>query len=458
MELWIFSIVVIDVLLVNRVFQRVNQSLCKMTGYSEEEMIGQNTRILYTDDEAHLQVGRDIYNQIDRAGFGTGEARLRKKDGTTIDVILTLSPFDPTNLAAGVTATVMDITDRKRAEEALRRSEKNYRSVVENSLDSFYQSDTKGNLIFANQSFARSLGYESADELYGKSIAETFWFRPGLRKKFLDKISRQGFVTNYPITLKKRDGTPVFVEVNSHVYYDNLGKNGGIEGTIRDVTEHRRTEEALRQVNRHLNLLTSITRHDMLNNITVLLSYLAVAKKKSQNPEMQVFIEKMESQTKAMKSQIEFTRVYQDLGTHEPRWEEAGRILSGIEIPSTISLQSSLQGVEIYADPLLEKVFYNLLDNTVRHGRNATRINISCRQTPQGLVIVWEDDGVGVPDADKDQIFERGFGKNNGHGLFLVKEILAITGITIRETGMEGEGARFEILVPEGKYHCMAGR
>jgi signal transduction histidine kinase len=189
-----------------------------------------------------------------------------------------------------------------------------------------------------------------------------------------------------------------------------------------------------------------------------MLSYLTVAKKRSHNPEMHAFIEKMESVTKAMKSQIEFTRIYQDLGTHEPQWQDAGRILSGMEIPSSVTLQSTLPGVETYADPLLEKVFYNLLDNTVRHGRNATRVSISCRQEPPDLVLVYEDNGTGIPASDKDQIFERGFGKNNGLGLFLVREILAITGITIRETGMEGEGARFEILVPEGKYRCIAGK
>jgi PAS domain S-box-containing protein len=444
-------------LLVNRAFQRVNQSLCTITGYSEEEMIGQSTGMLYMDDSAYFDTGQDIYDQIDREGLGKGEARLRRKDGTIIDVMLTLSPFDPANLAAGVTATVMDITDSKRAEEALRQSEKNYRSVIENFQDYFYKSDLEGNLILASPSFARFLEYESVEDLYGKSIAETVWFRPELRKELLDEIFRQGFVTSYPITLKKSDGTPVYVEVSSHVYRDDRGEIAGVEGTFCDVTDRRNAEEALRQVNRHLNLMTSITRHDILNKIMAMLSYLAVIKKKPQSPEIQMFIEKMESATTEMKSQIEFTRVYQDLGAHEPQWQDAGKIVLGLEIPSSISIQSALRGVEIYADPLLEKVFYNLLDNTAQHGKKATRVSISCLQTPQGLILVWEDDGVGVPDAEKGQIFERGFGKNNGLGLFLVREILSITGIAIREGGTAGEGARFEIIVPRGVYRLKQG-
>jgi signal transduction histidine kinase len=98
---------------------------------------------------------------------------------------------------------------------------------------------------------------------------------------------------------------------------------------------------------------------------------------------------------------------------------------------------------------MLEKVFFNLFDNAVRHGKKVTTITVSCRQEPDGLIVIVEDNGTGIPAEDKEKIFERGFGKNTGYGLFLVKEILTITGITIRETGIFGEGARFEMLVPK---------
>jgi signal transduction histidine kinase len=66
--------------------------------------------------------------------------------------------------------------------------------------------------------------------------------------------------------------------------------------------------------------------------------------------------------------------------------------------------------------------------------------------------MIYEDDGIGVQETDKDRIFEKGFGKNTGLGLFLSREILSITGLAMRETGISGKGARFEILVPNGKY------
>ena len=109
-------------------------------------------------------------------------------------------------------------------------------------------------------------------------------------------------------------------------------------------------------------------------------------------------------------------------------------------------------GTEVFADPLVVKVFYNLMDNAVRYGGQITTIRFSEEEHDGYHAVVCEDDGVGIPVEEKEKIFERGFGKNTGLGLFLSREILAITGITIRETGEPGRGARFEIVVPKGMY------
>ena len=115
-------------------------------------------------------------------------------------------------------------------------------------------------------------------------------------------------------------------------------------------------------------------------------------------------------------------------------------------------ISPSLAALEIYADPLVGRIFSYLAENVVRHGGNATRIEVSAEQQGHNLRIVFEDNGVGVPEAMKATIFERRIGESKGMGLFLVREILAITGITIAETGTPGTGARFEIVVPEGAF------
>jgi signal transduction histidine kinase len=117
-----------------------------------------------------------------------------------------------------------------------------------------------------------------------------------------------------------------------------------------------------------------------------------------------------------------------------------------------VQIDVHLGNTEIFADSMIKKVFYNLIDNALRHGDHVTRIVFSSRETAEGLLIVCEDTGIGIPPQDKTQIFNKGFGRDSGLGLFLIREILSITGISIRETGDYGTGARFEMLIPKGDY------
>ena len=110
----------------------------------------------------------------------------------------------------------------------------------------------------------------------------------------------------------------------------------------------------------------------------------------------------------------------------------------------------------MYADPMMERVFFNLLDNAVRHGGEVGTIRVLSAADDGRCTIVVEDDGGGIPAAEKEAIFERGVGKNTGYGLFLARAILDITGISIRETGDEGKGARFEIELPPGSWRLVA--
>jgi len=107
----------------------------------------------------------------------------------------------------------------------------------------------------------------------------------------------------------------------------------------------------------------------------------------------------------------------------------------------------------VFADQLLDRVFYNLIDNTLRHAGDQTKmIHISSQESDTNLTIIYEDDGVGISEEEKKHLFTRGFGKHSGLGLFLSREILSITGITITENGIPGKSARFEILIPPEKY------
>ena len=167
------------------------------------------------------------------------------------------------------------------------------------------------------------------------------------------------------------------------------------------------------------------------------------------------YLNKEKEAVRAIEEQIAFTRIYQDLGVHGPRWQgvgaSIGKAATQIEL-QPVAIKCAVDGLELYADPLLERVFYNLADNAIRYGKTLTEIRVRYEETDGSLVLFWEDNGVGIPANEKNAIFNRGFGKNTGLGLFLVREILSITGMTITETGVPGAGTRFEIAVPAGAY------
>ena len=225
---------------------------------------------------------------------------------------------------------------------------------------------------------------------------------------------------------------------------------------IRDITDQKAAAAALKEANLKLNILNDITRHDIRNKLTGLLLYVDTIRESSDPLEIKASVKKIEETALVLARQIEFTRTYQDLGVKSPRWQDLDALVAQV-IPQVdfggILFKSDLHRIEIYADPLFERVVYNLLENAVKFGGpKISFIRITAQEVPDGLSIIVEDDGVGIPEPDREKIFSRGYGTNTGLGLFLSREILAITGITIRETGEQGKGARFEILVPKGKY------
>ena len=229
-----------------------------------------------------------------------------------------------------------------------------------------------------------------------------------------------------------------------------LERNREREETFKEAAT---LSESLREANKKLALLSSITRHDILNRVSVLMGYLDLAADlPAISDELMIYLKKCSSVTSDIARQIEFTRIYQDIGTHDPLWQRLDEMVGNVSIPQDISLVYVPTTVEIYADAMMVKVLENLFENAYRHGGTVTTISISTRKDGDRLVILVEDDGAGIADDEKERIFERGYGKNTGLGLFLAREILAITGISITETGMFGKGARFEIVVPEGRW------
>jgi signal transduction histidine kinase len=224
----------------------------------------------------------------------------------------------------------------------------------------------------------------------------------------------------------------------------------------KEVKVRKQTEEALSLANKKLNLLSSITRHDINNQLTILMGYLTILEKQIPDTSFSDYFLKVSNAAKRISSMIKFTKEYEEIGVKAPTWQDTRTLIdtAAKQAPlGKVMVKNDLPaGAEVFADPLVVKVFYNLMDNAVRYGGKITTIQFSVQESGDDHMIVCEDDGDGIVAAEKEKIFERGFGKNTGLGLALSREILDITGITIRETGEPGKGARFEMTVPKGVW------
>ncbi len=281
---------------------------------------------------------------------------------------------------------------------------------------------------------------------------------PAERDRFLALVAEKGSVAGYPLRLRRRDGSVRYVTASSHFYRAMDGTVQGLEGIIHDITELRQAEDALRMANKKLNLLSSITRHDIKNQLMALKAYLELTEEDIDKPsELAGYLIKEMKIADIIERQISFTRDYEEMGVKAPSWQNVQAVVRNAlaVLPvRDVRVTVDRSDLEVNADALFEKVFYNLLDNALRYGgKDLSEIRISSSDGPAGsLIVTFEDDGVGIESGDKAHIFTKGFGKNTGLGLFLCSEILSITGITIAETGVFGKGARFEMTVPKGCY------
>jgi PAS domain S-box-containing protein len=251
---------------------------------------------------------------------------------------------------------------------------------------------------------------------------------------------------------RKKDGKIFPVEISS-TSFDNRDPSVLIL-SIRDISTIKQVEESLRLANIKLNLLLGITRHDVLNNLSVLMLYNEILRNKTSDGEILEILDKQFRACQTIKNQIDFTKEYDKIGIKAPQWQDVQEIASRAfsQMLKTISFRCATENLAIYADPMLEKVFYNLFDNSFRYGKDISDISITFDQAGPDIILSYRDNGIGIAQEDKENIFRKGFGKNTGLGLFLTREILSITRISIVECGEYGKGACFEIRVPEGNY------
>jgi signal transduction histidine kinase len=204
-----------------------------------------------------------------------------------------------------------------------------------------------------------------------------------------------------------------------------------------------------------LNIVGSVTRHDVLNQLTAVAGYTELLGMMIEDEKIKSYLEKETQAVDKIRRQFQFAKDYQNIAVEPPRWQNLNntlhRVMEQIDTRA-IRITGETGQTAVYADILFEKVYIHLFENTLRHGGTATEIHIGLHPDGDSLTLVVEDNGTGIADGDREKIFERGYGKGTGWGLFLAREILAATGATIRENGVPGKGVRFEIRFPPGTF------
>lgn len=235
-------------LLKDRAFIEVNPALCNITGYSDEELIGQPVLMGYASEEECVSASTILYEQVAQKGLGITEARLKRKNGELFDGLLYLTPIDPQDSSLGYEGIMIDITERKRAEDALSKSEKYFKEITENSSDIVIITDDKGNIKYCSPSIERFAGYKS-QEVIGQNAF--IYLHPDEMKRAAGDfanfiLAKDNSLSSNSFKILHKDG--------SERYFSGVGKNlldnpdiEGIVMNIRDVTEQRLAEDALKK-------------------------------------------------------------------------------------------------------------------------------------------------------------------------------------------------------------------
>jgi len=434
-----------------------NENFQMLFGYRAEEIedtIVSWTNRIHPEDLDRVTVG--IHAAIDLGQqFWSNHYRFRRKDGTYAEVedrghIIREASGKPVRMIGAM----QDITERKMLEKKLHDKSNEQALLLDNIQTMVYfatDPETHGKM---NQWRADFFG-KSKEEMEGKKISEIM-----SKDRADDAIAgnRYVFETKTPYHgLEWYSDWKGEKHLFSVTKVPKLDEKGNVEFVIcsaHDVTDLEETRNALSMANKKLNLLGSVTRHDILNQLTVISGGLDMAEGIVKEDKARRYMDMALNASKSIEKYLEFSRDYEKMGTTKPEWIDAKEACAkGVSTLETrdVNLIVELDGIEIYADKLLEKVFHNLIGNAVKHGGRVSNVHVYSRNEDGHMVLVCEDDGNGIPEDKKKSLIEGRLGR----GLYLVKEILAITGSTIEENGEWGKGARFEIRVPSGKYRMM---
>ncbi len=451
----------------DRVLKDVNPQLCRITGYSPEELIDKDARMLYPTAEEYALVGKENYRQMRQKGIGTVETRWIRKDGRIIDILLSSTLIDAKEMAGDVTFTALDITERKQAEEKMRLTQ----FAIDNFPDSSIWLSATGRIMYVNNETCRSMGY-TRDELLSMRI----WdidpdTPPEIYSERWKKIQQR------PITFeaihRRKDGSIYPVEVSAmYMEFEDHKYNISFD---RDITRRKQTEHALKDAKEQAELYVDLMGHDINNLNQVAMGFLELALDKlDANGKLdesdRMLLEKPVESLKSNSQLIDKVRKLkrERSGEIPSKTVDVGEVLHAVKTQYScvkgrdiIINYEPVTGCHVKANELLLDVFSNLVGNAIKHSAGRLEIGIALTKLRRNgrayCQVTVEDNGPGIPDDIKDKLLDRACLKRimktgKGFGLCLIKSLLDDFNGKIyvedRVPGDHTKGARFVVVLP----------
>jgi signal transduction histidine kinase/predicted GNAT family acetyltransferase len=310
------------------------------------------------------------------------------------------------------------------------------------------QDTAQGRLIEEVNDKASALLHRTASDLTGAPLS-SFWSRD-FEQELFSQIIREGAVHATETVFTLPDGSFETVLVSAASLPEKR-----VIITFVEISRRVHAEKALKAANDKLNLLSRISHDHLHRTVDQMIQTVENADAHCNDTMARGFFNQMRSLALHLTRQLLLTESYKNLGISPPAWLGVQQILesgNGALSSGSVSVRFWTERLEIYADPLFKDILIHLAGNAISHGITIKNLIITYHETREGLDLVLEDDGIGIPADKKQRIFEYDEGGHTGIGLFICREILGVTGMTIAETGTEGNGARFVIHVPPDGY------
>jgi PAS domain S-box-containing protein len=456
-----------------------NKGAAAMYGWKAEEVMGKEISEvlpLNMTNEERMALRRKIIEEEN----WRGEVIHYCKDGKEIEVDWSISVVkDSEGKQIGSVAIARDITQRKKMEEALKKSEERFRSIYENSTIGIYRSTPEGKIEIANPALIKMLGYNSFEDFSAIDIEKEGYAGENVRPQFKKLLERNGEIQGFENAWKRADGTIIYLRESAKLNRDENGKPISYEGTVEDVTEKRAAEEQIKKFNEELKNLNaskdrffSIIAHDLRSPFTALLGYSDMIVNdfdEMEDEEIKQFATFINNEAKNVYNLLDnlltWSRLQRDQIPFQPtNFNLNNTIKKVIELYKETANNKNIELVpetkkqfETFADEnMIFTVLRNLTSNAIKFTSDG-KISISVKEKENALEICVADSGIGINEEDMQKLFKVGVHhstagtskeKGTGLGLILCKELVEKNDGEIWVTSVVNEGAKFNFTIP----------